>query len=261
MRIARARRSRPPEEAIEEGAGVSPPLRAMARSTSTRLRRAGLTVAAWAGDEVRCPRPNARRVRHARGPRPVPPSHDCQTQSPRRDEPCNAASASADTMAAQYLIASVTPRLPAGRARPEAGLGAPWREPTAPPSAPCSPEWLPSASAVASRRMGSPSCSSGSSCRGRRARRDGRQVRKARSWAAFESHERFTPAHPARARVWELAGEQFTIGSPQQLAPILFDSSALCKRRGKTASPPTPESCTQSATSIRSSPPSRNGAR
>jgi DNA polymerase-1 len=36
-------------------------------------------------------------------------------------------------------------------------------------------------------------------------------------------------------RVWELAGEQFMIGSPQQLAPILFDKLKLSrKRRGKT---------------------------
>ena len=39
----------------------------------------------------------------------------------------------------------------------------------------------------------------------------------------------------ARARVWELAGEEFTIGSPQQLAPILFEKLGLSrKRRGKT---------------------------
>jgi DNA polymerase-1 len=36
-------------------------------------------------------------------------------------------------------------------------------------------------------------------------------------------------------RVWELAEEEFTIGSPQQLAPILFDKLKLSrKRRGKT---------------------------
>jgi DNA polymerase I len=36
-------------------------------------------------------------------------------------------------------------------------------------------------------------------------------------------------------RVWKLAGEQFTIGSPQQLAPILFEKLGLSrKRRGKT---------------------------
>jgi DNA polymerase-1 len=36
-------------------------------------------------------------------------------------------------------------------------------------------------------------------------------------------------------RVWELAGEEFTIGSPQQLAPILFGKLGLTrKRRGKT---------------------------
>ena len=36
-------------------------------------------------------------------------------------------------------------------------------------------------------------------------------------------------------RVWQLAGEEFTIGSPQQLAPILFEKLGLSrKRRGKT---------------------------
>ena len=36
-------------------------------------------------------------------------------------------------------------------------------------------------------------------------------------------------------RIWELAGEEFTIGSPQQLAPILFEKLGLSrKRRGKT---------------------------
>ena len=36
-------------------------------------------------------------------------------------------------------------------------------------------------------------------------------------------------------QIWELAGEEFTIGSPQQLAQILFDKLGLSKkRRGKT---------------------------
>ncbi|MFN2616703.1 MAG: DNA polymerase, partial [Thermoleophilaceae bacterium] len=36
-------------------------------------------------------------------------------------------------------------------------------------------------------------------------------------------------------QVWELAGEEFTIGSPQQLAAVLFDRLGLSKkRRGKT---------------------------
>ena len=35
--------------------------------------------------------------------------------------------------------------------------------------------------------------------------------------------------------IWDLAGEEFTIGSPQQLAPILFEKLGLSKkRRGKT---------------------------
>ena len=36
-------------------------------------------------------------------------------------------------------------------------------------------------------------------------------------------------------RIWELAGGEFTIGSPQQLAAVLFDNLGLSKkRRGKT---------------------------
>ena len=42
-------------------------------------------------------------------------------------------------------------------------------------------------------------------------------------------------ARDLERRVWDLAGEEFTIGSPQQLAPILFDKLGLSKkRRGKT---------------------------
>jgi DNA polymerase I len=48
--------------------------------------------------------------------------------------------------------------------------------------------------------------------------------------------ERFgTRAAELEQRVWELAGEEFTIGSPQQLGQILFDKLGLSKkRRGKT---------------------------
>ncbi len=48
--------------------------------------------------------------------------------------------------------------------------------------------------------------------------------------------ERFgTRAAELERRVWELAGEEFTIGSPQQLAHILFEKLGLSrKRRGKT---------------------------
>jgi DNA polymerase I len=51
-----------------------------------------------------------------------------------------------------------------------------------------------------------------------------------------EISERFgTRAAELERRVWELAGEEFTIGSPQQLAPILFEKLGLSrKRRGKT---------------------------
>ncbi len=51
-----------------------------------------------------------------------------------------------------------------------------------------------------------------------------------------EISERFgTRAIELERRVWELAGEEFTIGSPQQLAHILFEKLGLSrKRRGKT---------------------------
>jgi DNA polymerase-1 len=51
-----------------------------------------------------------------------------------------------------------------------------------------------------------------------------------------EISERFDArAIELERRVWELAGEEFMIGSPQQLAPILFDKLKLSrKRRGKT---------------------------
>ena len=51
-----------------------------------------------------------------------------------------------------------------------------------------------------------------------------------------EISERFgARAEELERRVWELAGEEFTIGSPQQLAPILFEKLGLSrKRRGKT---------------------------
>ncbi|HZC12626.1 MAG TPA: DNA polymerase, partial [Thermoleophilaceae bacterium] len=42
-------------------------------------------------------------------------------------------------------------------------------------------------------------------------------------------------AEELERRVWELAGEEFTIGSPQQLGQVLFDKLKLSKkRRGKT---------------------------
>jgi DNA polymerase-1 len=51
-----------------------------------------------------------------------------------------------------------------------------------------------------------------------------------------EISERFgSRAAELESRVWELAGEEFTIGSPQQLAQILFEKLGLSrKRRGKT---------------------------
>ena len=42
-------------------------------------------------------------------------------------------------------------------------------------------------------------------------------------------------AEELQSEIWELAGHEFTIGSPQQLAPVLFEELGLTKkRRGKT---------------------------
>jgi DNA polymerase-1 len=54
--------------------------------------------------------------------------------------------------------------------------------------------------------------------------------------------------------VWDLAGEEFVLGSPQQLGHVLFEKLGLSKkRRGKTGFSTTRASCRRSATSIRSS--------
>ena len=67
----------------------------------------------------------------------------------------------------------------------------------------------------------------GDGARGREARRGARCARSARRFG-----ER---ADELERAIWELAGEEFTIGSPQQLGEILFEKLGLSrKRRGKT---------------------------
>ena len=62
-------------------------------------------------------------------------------------------------------------------------------------------------------------------------------------------------------RIHELAGGPFTIGSPQQLAEVLFGASASSRcARARPATRPTPACCARCASSTRSSPPSRSGA-
>ena len=64
-----------------------------------------------------------------------------------------------------------------------------------------------------------------------------------------------------QAEIFELAGHEFTIGSPQQLAEVLFDELGLTKkRRGKTGFSTDARVLARSATSTRSSPRSSNGA-
>ena len=61
--------------------------------------------------------------------------------------------------------------------------------------------------------------------------------------------------------IYEHAGHEFTIGSPQQLGTVLFDELELTKkRRGKTGFSTDARVLAQIATSTRSSPRSSAGA-
>ena len=63
-------------------------------------------------------------------------------------------------------------------------------------------------------------------------------------------------------QIYELAGEEFTIGSPQQLVPRSCSRSWSCRASAaaRPASPPTPACCARSARSTRSSRRSSGGA-
>ncbi|HVD55775.1 MAG TPA: DNA polymerase I, partial [Thermoleophilaceae bacterium] len=198
--------------------------------------RGPLTVAAWAGDEVLVSEAeNLAAFAAARGDRAIA-AHDWKTIAVA-DEPCEAPPLAHDTMVAQYLIDPARRGYPLDEVATEAGLGA--RVGDGSPVA----ERAVLTRALAERQRD-------------RLEEDGltrlfeeielplvdvlvemeRQGVKLDVNRLSEISRRFDKrAIELERQVWELAGEQFTIGSPQQLAPILFDKLKLSrKRRGKT---------------------------
>jgi DNA polymerase-1 len=199
-------------------------------------QRGPLTVAAWAGGEVlvaECETLAAFLM--ARADRPLI-AHDWKTIA-TADEPAEAPALAHDTMVAAYLIDPARRGYPLDELATEAGLGA----------------RVDGADGVAERAVLTRVLAER-----QRARLDEdgltrlfeeielplvdvlvemeREGVKLDVTHLAEISRRFNArAIELERRVWELAGEQFTIGSPQQLAPILFDKLKLSrKRRGKT---------------------------
>ncbi len=195
-----------------------------------------LTVAAWAGDDVLLSEAaTLAAFVMARGDRPVV-AHDWKTIA-MADDPCAAPPLSHDTMVAAYLIDPARRGYPLDELAAEAGLGA----------------QVDGGDGVAERAVLTRVLAER-----QRARldEDGLTnlfheielplvdvlVEMERAGVKLdvnrlaEISRRFDErAVELERRVWELAGEEFTIGSPQQLAPILFDKLGLSrKRRGKT---------------------------
>jgi DNA polymerase I len=198
--------------------------------------RGPLTVAAWAGDEVLVAEAETLAAfAMARGEHPVV-AHDWKTIA-MADDPSDAPPLAHDTMVAAYLIDPVRRGYPLDELATEAGLGV----------------RIEGADGVAERAVLTRLLAE----RQRdRLEEDGLTrlfheielplvdvlVEMERAGVKLDVErlraisERFNQrAIELEQRVWELAGEEFTIGSPQQLAPILFEKLGLSrKRRGKT---------------------------
>ncbi|MBA3264350.1 MAG: DNA polymerase I [Thermoleophilaceae bacterium] len=198
--------------------------------------RGPLTVAAWAGDEVLVAEAETLAAfAMARGDHPVV-AHDWKTIA-MADAPSDAPPLAHDTMVAAYLIDPARRGYPLDELATEAGLGA----------------RIEGADGVAERAVLT------------RMLAERQRDRLAEDGLTSLFHEIELPlvdvlvemeragvkldverlrsisrrfnerAVQLERRVWELAGEEFTIGSPQQLAPILFEKLGLSrKRRGKT---------------------------
>jgi DNA polymerase I len=198
--------------------------------------RGPLTVAAWAGgDALVSEAETLSAFVMARGDRPVV-AHDWKTIA-MADDPCAAPPLRHDTMVAAYLIDPARRGYPLDELAAEAGLGA----------------QVEGADGVAERAVLT------------RVLAERQRVRLDEDGLTSLFHEIELPlvdvlveleragikldverlaeissrfgerAVELERRVWDLAGEEFTIGSPQQLAPILFDKLKLSrKRRGKT---------------------------
>ena len=198
--------------------------------------RGPLTVAAWAGDEVLVAEAETLAAfAMARGEHPVA-AHDWKTIA-MADDTCDAPPLAHDTMVAAYLIDPTRRGYPLDELATEAGLGA----------------RIDGSDGVAERAVLTRLLAE----RQRdRLAEDGLtdlfheielplvdvlvEMERAGIKLDVERLRAISARFNARAielerRVWELAGEEFTIGSPQQLAPILFEKLGLSrKRRGKT---------------------------
>jgi DNA polymerase I len=238
-----------PDDSVE--IAEAPPAAAVSGSrsgsTATRLGqgsfdfgdatpRGPLTVAAFAGDDVLLSQAETLAAFvMARADRPVV-AHDWKTIA-MADDPCAAPPLSHDTMVAAYLIDPARRGYPLDELAAEAGLGA----------------QVQGGDGVAERAVLTRVLAERQRTR---LDEDGLTnlfheielplvdvlVEMERAGIKLdvnrlaEISKRFDErAVELERRVWELAGEEFTIGSPQQLAPILFDKLGLSrKRRGKT---------------------------
>jgi DNA polymerase I len=201
-----------------------------------RAARGPLTVAAWAGEQVLVSEAETLAAfTMARGERPVV-AHDWKTIA-MADDPCHAPPLAHDTMVAAYLIDPARRGYPLDELAAEAGVGA----------------RVAGADGVAERAVLTRVLAERQRAR---LEEDGltrlfheielplvdvlvemeREGVRLDTGRLREISQRFDArAVELERRVWELAGEQFMIGSPQQLAPILFDKLKLSrKRRGKT---------------------------
>jgi len=232
-----AAESADPDEAAEETEVVVTSGPAQASLELDTPVRGPLTVAAYAGgDELLVAEAETLAAfAMARADRPVV-AHDWKTIA-TADDPCDAPPLAHDTMVAAYLIDPARRGYPLAELAAEAGLGAE----------------IDGADGVAERAVltrviAERQCA--------RLDEDGltrlfheielplvdvlvemeRAGVKLDVRGLAEISERFgARAAELERRVWDLAGEQFTIGSRQQLAPILFDKLGLSrKRRGKT---------------------------
>jgi len=198
--------------------------------------RGPLTVAAWAGDEVLVAEAETLAAfTLARDERPLV-AHDWKTIA-MADNPCAAPPLEHDTMVAAYLIDPARRGYPLDELATESGVGA------AVDGADGVAERAVLTRVLAERQVA-------------RLEEDGltrlfREIElplvdvlveleragvKLDVGRLQEISRRFGErAEELERRVWKLAGEEFTIGSPQQLAHVLFDKLKLSKkRRGKT---------------------------
>ena len=191
----------------------------------------GVTFGVYA-DGAREVAPRQRRRRHRSGSRPgTRPALAHDAKSLGEVPPVLAH----DTEIGAYLLEPARRAYPFRELCEERGLAA--DSPTRPPPTPCSSTRSPAGSARRSAGAGSPICSSRSSCRSSRLLRkmelaglklDTERLREISTRVKAE-------ADTLEREIYELAGEEFTLGSPRQLEEILFGKLGLSrKRRGKT---------------------------